>query len=537
MAERTVLLFDVDDVLITRTSDGGLSRTTGSWELLSRLQRDGGGVVASLATRQTADGARDLLGDIGAGLVRYLDMDVAAFAGDGEDLASLLTAARERAERSLGEPVRVVAVCRPADAAAASPAADDVVAVEQPGTAADAGTAHVLSDLTGITSLLDGAGESSARARVSRTAAGAAEASCAVGAVHTWGDNVWSQCGESGTDHRLLPADMPGLSGVTTVTGGGGQVVVLREDGTVWAWGRNDYGQCGDGTSENRIEPGRVEGLDGVTQLIGGGGHTLALDGDGVLWSWGHNARGDLGDGTADNRHRPVRVKGLTDVATMAWGGGHGIALDRSGHVWTWGHNIMGQLGDGTTVTKLEPIRVDLDDVVEIGGGGGHTMARTADGTLWAWGRNDRGQIGDGSFETRPSPVRISGLDGVDVASFTGGYFHALALDTSGSVWAWGNNDSGQLGDGTTENRPLPVRVDGVSGATGIAAGGGRNEWGPGGHSLAVLADGSVAAWGLNDAGQLGDGGTQDSTHPVEVKGLTGVTALVAGGGYSIALT
>lgn len=356
------------------------------------------------------------------------------------------------------------------------------------------------------------------------------------GSVWIWGDNAFRQQCDGSTEPRLLPGAVPGMDGVVSITGGGGHAVLLRVDGTVWSWGRNDHGQVGDGTNENRDTPYHIESLTDVVSLAGGGGHTLALAADGTVWAWGHNGRGDLGDGTTDNRNRPVKVKGLTEVSAVAWGGGHSVALRSDGTVWTWGHNLFGGLGDGTTETRLEPVRVALDDVVEVVGGGGHTLARTADGTLWAWGRNDRGQIGDGSNETRLQPVRVRGLDDVAIRSFIGGYFHSLVLAEDGTVWSWGNNDSGQLGDGTTENRSLPARVAGLERVVQVAGGGGRNEFGPGGHTVARLTDGSLRAWGLNDAGQLGDGTTQNRHRPVRVSGLTDVISIVAGGGYTIAL-
>ena len=357
-----------------------------------------------------------------------------------------------------------------------------------------------------------------------------------IGSVWIWGDNAFKQQADGTTEPRLLPAKLDGLDDIVTIAGGGGHGVVLRSDRTLWSWGRNDHGQVGDGTNENRPNPARIEGIEDVAVLSGGGGHTLAMTADGTVWAWGHNGRGDLGDGTTDNRSHPVKVKNLTDIASISWGGGHSVALGKDGTVWTWGHNLFGGLGDGTTETRLEPVRVDLADVVEVHGGGGHTLAKTADGTLWAWGRNDRGQVGDGGNDTQLSPVRVKGLDGVTIRSFIGGYFHSLVLDADGNIWSWGNNDSGQLGDGTFTNRNLPAKVEGISGVVAIAGGGGRNEFGPGGHTLALLEDGTISAWGLNDAGQLGDGTTENRTHPVQVKGLADVQSIVAAGGYSMAL-
>jgi alpha-tubulin suppressor-like RCC1 family protein len=356
------------------------------------------------------------------------------------------------------------------------------------------------------------------------------------GTVFIWGDNGFGQQCDGTNDPRLLPGQIDGLENVITVVAGGGHVATLLADRTVLGWGRNEYGQAGNGAFEHTNKPAKIAGLEDVALLVGGGGHTLALAPDGTVWGWGHNGRGDLGDGTSENRPYPVKVKGLTNVATLAWGGGHGVALDNDGVVWTWGHNIVGQCGDGTSVSRLEPVRPAIEDAVEIGGGGGHTMVKKADGSLWAWGRNDRGQVGDGTFETRFEPVRVVGLDDVDIAYFGAGYFHSVLLTTDGTVYTWGNNDSGQLGDGGTENSAVPAKVEGLTGVKAIVGGGGRNEWGPGGHCLALLEDNTVVAWGLNDAGQLGDGTTENRAHPVEVKGLTDVVALAAGGGYSLAL-
>ncbi|MGW0736598.1 RCC1 domain-containing protein [Streptomyces sp. NPDC002851] len=360
------------------------------------------------------------------------------------------------------------------------------------------------------------------------------------GTVWAWGDNTFGQVGDGTTTHRSLPVQVPGLDGVAQLAGGGGHTVVRRHDGTVLAWGRNDYGQAGDGTTDHRSAPVPVTGLPKVKTIVGGGGHTLALLDDGTVKAWGHNGRGEAGDTTTDNRTEAVTVTDLANVAAVAWGGGHSVALRADGTVWAWGHNLFGGLGDGSTDTRLAPVRtLEIDGVTEVVGGGGHTLALREDGTLWAWGRNDRGQVGDGTTETRLTPVPVQGLDDVKVRSFICGYFHSLLVDEDGTLWAWGNNDSGQLGDGTTTNRSLPQRVEGLPPVAAVAGGGGRNEFGPGGHTLVLGQDNTLWAFGLNDAGQLGDGTTENRTRPVQVLGLDDgrtTTAIFAGGGYSGAL-
>jgi len=356
--------------------------------------------------------------------------------------------------------------------------------------------------------------------------------------VLAWGDNAFGQLGDGTTEHRSVAAPVVGLSGVKSVAAGGGHSAALLADGTVWAWGRNDFGQCGDGSNEHRSTPVQVRGLTDVVEICGGGGHTLALRSDGTLWSWGHNLRGDLGDGTTEHRNLPVRVVGLDGVRAAGWGGGHGLALMEDGTVRAWGHNLFGALGDGTTTTRPVPIVVaGLTDVEFLTGGGGHSIAVTADGRYWAWGRNDRGQLGDGTIESRLRPTQIALFDpDTKITDVSGGFFHTMAVLADDTVWAWGNNDSGQLGDGTTTNLPQPHRVGQLAGIRAVRAGGGRNEFGPGGHSIALLDDGTLRSWGLNDAGQLGDGTTENRTAPVPVANVAGVRDVVAGGGYNLAL-
>lgn len=338
------------------------------------------------------------------------------------------------------------------------------------------------------------------------------------------------------------------LTGVTAIAGGGSHSVALRSDGTVWAWGYGGLGQLGDGTNNNWTIPVQVRGpgnigyLTGVAAIAVGYDHTLALKSDGTFWAWGSGGLGQLGDGYRTNRSNPVQVLGaggtgyLTGVTAFAGGGSHTVALRTNGTVWAWGYNVHGQLGNGSNISEPLPVGVSnisgVAGVTAIAGGDSHTLALKSNGTVWDWGYNNYGQLGDGTTTNRTSAVQVSGLSGV--TAIAGGRNHAVALKTDGTVWTWGYNYYGQLGDGTSTNRTTPVQVSGLTGVTAVAAG----DY----HTVALRVDGTVWAWGYNFFGQLGDGTNTWRSTPVQVWGpggigfLTGVTAIEAGYGHSVAL-
>lgn len=304
--------------------------------------------------------------------------------------------------------------------------------------------------------------------------------------------------------------------------------------GKVWAWGDNYYGQLGDGTNVSKSSPAQVSGLSGVLQLVGGGGFSLVLKLDGTVWAWGDNYYGQLGDGTNTSRSTPIRVSGLTNVVQVAVSAAHSLAIKSDGTVWAWGDNTSGEVGDGTggdgtdNFNRNTPVQISgLTGVVQVAGGWGHSLALKSNGTVWAWGANDHGQLGDGTTTNRNVPVQVSNSHLTGVVQIAGGGIHSLALTSDGLVLAWGDNTYGQIGDGTFGERHTPTYV---SGYTYVQIAGG------GGHSLALKSDGSMWTWGRNDSGQLGDGSNRNKSNPLQVAGLTGVVHLAGGGVHSLAV-
>ena len=331
--------------------------------------------------------------------------------------------------------------------------------------------------------------------------------------VWAWGYNADGELGDGTAIDRNTPVQTNGLNGIIAITGGWDSFA-LRSDGTVWGCGYNQDGRLGDGTTINRKIPVQVNGLSGITSISSGGWHCLALKPDGTVWSWGDNDNGQLGDGTYSSRDTPVRVKNISGIMAVAAGGAHNLALKSDGTVWAWGFNYFGQLGDGTMADGNVPVKVNnLSNVIAIAGGEWHSLALKADGTLWAWGDNRYGELGDGTNTDQSIPIQVKNLNGI-IALTSGHSWHSLALRLDGTVWAWGNNYDGQLGDGTTENnRNTPVQVSGLNDITAVAVG-------TNGHSMALKSDGTVWTWGDNKYGQLGDGTTENKSTPVQVKDI-----------------
>jgi len=369
--------------------------------------------------------------------------------------------------------------------------------------------------------------------------------------LFAWGYNQYGQIGDGTTTQRPLAVRVP-LANVAIFDGGGSHSLAVLTDGTVRAWGYNGAGQLGDTTLVNRAAPITVTGAGGIGSLTGvatapgsiaaGWYHSLAVKTDGTVWAWGFNDKGQLGNGSNATSRAPVQVRGpggvgfLTNVVAVTAGVDHSLALRADGTVWAWGNNNKGQLGDATTTNRTFPVQVldttgsgNLTAIASLSAGASHSVAVTTGGTVFAWGSNLYGQLGNGRPEDSFLPRAVSGLPAI--SSIAAGNVHTLARTSAGGVWSWGNNFFGQLGDSTKVDRRTPVQVRNLPTTTAIAAGDG--------FSLALRNDRLVASWGHDLFGSLGDGasgeGTDKST-AVLVSGVTNTTAIAGGYGHGLAL-
>jgi len=279
-------------------------------------------------------------------------------------------------------------------------------------------------------------------------------------------------------------------------------------------WGYNNLGQLGDGTQNSTPTPKKITspGSDWV-MVSEGTYHTAAIRSDGTLWTWGGNSYGQLGIGTTDTSAHmsPVQIGSDTDWAYVATGVYQTYAIKTNGTLWAWGNNSYGQLGCSTTTYPIGPSCAlpmnapqqvgSASDWAGVTGGYYHTVAMKTDRTLWTWGYNGSGQLGDGTTTPRYAPAGAAVAGGVQFLSFAAGDYHTLAVRTDGTLWSWGHNYYGQLGVGGAipgSNATSPQQVGDLNSWSTVSAG----QF----HSLATRADGSLWSWGYNSDGQLGLG-------------------------------
>jgi alpha-tubulin suppressor-like RCC1 family protein len=306
----------------------------------------------------------------------------------------------------------------------------------------------------------------------------------------------------------------------------------ITPTGGILCWGNNSAGELGSGArNDDRVPvPIQVQGLtEPVIAITAGEESTCALTGAGGIKCWGSNDFGELGNGQTQSSYIPVDVIGLKDGASaVEMGGSTACTITLAGGVKCWGRNFDGQLGDGSTQHRSSPVDVKglPGGVVQIGVGDGHACAVTSSGQVWCWGDNEFGQLGDGATSDRHLPVAVTALPEKAV-SISLGRRNTCVVTVSGGVLCWGENEYAQDGDGTTTLRTIPVSVNGLAEKVRVVSI--RLI-----HTCVLTESGSVECWGSNYRGALGIGGTDGvEPSPMQVTGLPPEVSAISAGDFS----
>ncbi len=411
-------------------------------------------------------------------------------------------------------------------------------------------TWHVCEDdCLGATLLLTATGESSALVAQMQFTDGTPSGTSPIpGSLYAMGWNSYGQLGTGDRANRSTPTpvlSLPDGRKVVAVAGGESASLAQANDGSLWAWGNGNYGQIGNGSFATTYSPVQVNALLGgrtAAQIAAGALHNLVVANDGSLWAWGLGGSGQLGHGRTDSRVSPVQVNALPEGRTavqIAGGREHSLALASDGTVWAWGNGYYGQLGYGGNGNVYSPNRVNLSPlggrtVIAIASGYYHSVALAGDGTVWAWGHGFNGELGNGSGGLAYTPIQVTPVWGAGrmPVSIATGIGHTIALMNDGTIWAWGDNYYGQIGNGTTADAYYPTAVNlsplGSQTIKTIAAGGF--------HNYVLATDGSLWGWGNAQNGELGNGSFSPPvfTSPIRVNPLpAGKTILRIAGGSS----
>ncbi|MBR3933924.1 MAG: hypothetical protein IKJ68_08480 [Clostridia bacterium] len=344
-----------------------------------------------------------------------------------------------------------------------------------------------------------------------------------------WGYNSYGQIGngESGfSKEERVPVKI--MDNVKAVSLGKNHSAAIKNDGSLWLWGNNEYGRVGNGEYKYGKESKTpVKIMDNVKSVSLGDNHSAAIKNDGSLWMWGNNEYGQIGNGeSGDDKISETPIKIMDNVITVSLGDGYSAAIKNDGSLWMWGNNEYGQIGNGESgddkISKI-PVKI-MDNVKDVSLScsqnvtadywGNHSAAIKDDGSLWMWGYNGCGQIGNGeSGEDKILEIPVKVMDNVKVVSL--GSLHSSAIREDGSLWMWGHNYYGQLGNGESGYTPSgddkisekPVKI--MDNVKDISLGSI--------HSAAIKEDGSLWMWGGGGLGKLGNGLEEDLCIPVKV--------------------
>ena len=357
--------------------------------------------------------------------------------------------------------------------------------------------------------------------------------SCAIrnnGSLWCWGRNYYGQTGSGDTLNHFTPIAVGTARDWRQIDSGQFHSCAIRNNGTLWCWGNNNAGQLGTDPAANQtlqLTPRRVGGNADWQSVATGAAHTCAIRNN-TLWCWGDNDFGQLGDGSFSDSVTPTQINPDTDWAAISAGASHTCGLKLDASLWCWGDNSQGQSGIDPTIVREQSAPNQVDAALNwqrLATGDNNTCATKTDGTLWCWGDNGFGQLGDGGFSDSFSPVQ-TGSDS-DWATPTLGSRHACANKTDASLWCWGDNRLGQLSGGDTSPRPAPIQI------------GGDTDWGTptsaSNYTCAAKDDATVWCWGFYDNGRSPDD-TALQTTPITVGGDSDWQSIATGDGHTCSI-
>lgn len=352
------------------------------------------------------------------------------------------------------------------------------------------------------------------------------------GTLWSWGRNCVGQVGDNTFEDRSSPVQVPGTAWLS-VSSGRCHGLARKTDNTLWAWGSNYRGQLARSINDSFPSPVQIPGTT-WTEISAGGEHSIARKSDNTLWVWGSNICGEIGNnsfpGPSIRFTSPIQIPGTTWVE-ICGGAQVSMARQSDGTLWMWGDNCFGQLGIGNVTYQRFPNQIPGTSWVAITTGGNHSLARKSDGTLWSWGQNQGGQLGDMSFICRSSPVQVSGTSWIDVEASKVGFVspHTMARKSDGTLWVWGNNSQGQLGQNSTYPSGIgsPIQIPGNAWID-IAASASA--------SFARKTNNTLWVWGGSffQSGVLGLNDTTNRSSPVQLPGTSWIE--IAGGNENNAL-
>ncbi len=337
------------------------------------------------------------------------------------------------------------------------------------------------------------------------------------GSLWAWGSNATCQLGTGTMTDKHNPVQIGTDLDWLSVSAGGYHTAAIKANGTLWVWGYNSDGQLGDNTIYKKFAPTQLGTANDWKMVSAGSNFTMAIKTDGTLWAWGFNYDGMLGIGSSIDMLIPTQVGTEKNWKTISAGASHCVALKNDGSLWAWGTNIYGELGNGVSghsKTIYSPVNIGTDtDWKLICAGSNYSMAIKTDGTLWTWGINGFGQLGDGTTDQKTKPTKI-GTD--NDWKMVKGYRHTVAVKNNGTLWSSGTNQYGEFGDGTIAYGTVKLKQVSTSEQWASAEVGYNS-------TFATQTDKSLWTSGKNEYGQLGDYSTDD------VKLFTNISCFPAG--------